>query len=1146
MRLLTRLLLFLFLPFILGAVLLLIVVGKNLEGTLRSDLTDRAQATMALQTRSIDTLFSTYREALRAIKNEKQITGGRISDMLPHMAEWQRHMPDADGIYFDDLAGKRYSASGKIAEVDNNPYLERLRRGQPVISPPLKSAFTGNTVVALSEPVLGSEGKPMGAVSITIKLSRIESWLNTLSKQSKALAILTDPEGKIIVGLPGEPSNFGHIPDERNSPLTASIIRSISAGTPQPVSMHSPQGDKLWQVFHSSIPLTGWNLALAYPEEETYASVRQMWNTGFWLILGLALTAIAGILIFDISLLRPIYQLAAAHKRLEEGNLATRLDSTRKDELGQLARSFNRMAERLEKALSSATLAEQKFRAIFENAHDSICIFDGETIVDFNPACNQIVGCTREELLNKSVFDISPEFQPDGRSSREYSASMSERIMSGEPQSCLWRHLGFDGHVFDVESTMSRMEIDGKIYVISIARDVTESRKAEETAHAMEEKFRRVFEASPDSMVIVRLTDGLIIEANHGFERITGHSRDEYLGKTMLELDIWDNPEERQRLAERMVAEGVVHNFPFLLRDRNRTPHEVMVSAGTFILSGVSHYVAITRDVTEEKAIQRKLAASEARLKAIFDAAPMPIALNRLSDYHYISVNPAHERLFGGEIEELKGKSVREAGIVVLDGSRMREQTKRLIETGHLDNEEAEAIDKHGHRVSFVYSSRIIEIDGEKVVLSISTDVTRLKQVEEGLRRTEDALRESEQRFFALFQSSPAALAVFHHGKHGYTALQLNQVWFKTFLYPEEEVIGRDTRDFHLWQDDADRQHFIAQIDQTGEVQEFEAWLHRYDGKEILCSISGRLVSVGKHSLMLVAYADITQQREFEAALHNFNITLELRIQERTRELQQAQESLMHSEKLAALGALVAGVAHELSTPIGNSLVVATTLAEQTTSLQKMLVTGMKRSALERYLNDSGSGMTILARNLQRATELIQNFKSVAVDQTSTQRREFALAQIVEEILTTMEPALKKKPYALKTEIDPALTMDSFPGPIEQVIINLINNAILHGFEGRQEGTILIRAEANGDDRVRITVRDNGCGISSANLRRIFDPFFTTKLGKGGSGLGLHIVRNIVEDLLGGHISAESEVGKGLDMIIDIPRHAPELPPQEE
>ncbi|MBS1197431.1 MAG: hypothetical protein H6R18_1216 [Proteobacteria bacterium] len=1146
MRLFTRLFLFINLPILVGATLLLLFIGSSLEKELREDLAKRAYATTESQVESINTLFSTYRQSLVAMSKEKTVVAGKPAGMRHDLSEWQRHLPDVDMIFFADLDGHALAADGTVFDLDISPHREKLSQGKSAVSSPLICRFTNRPAVLLLQPVISAEGKVIGALAASINTLRIQQSFATMRKAGGAYAILADDQRKVVVGAAGESISPNQTPDEKNAPITAKLAKIIKPGKQTQFAVHVHSDDDTWQIFHAGVELTGWHLILAYPESETYASVHKIRRTGFWILIFLGLASLSALAIFNRTLLLPIAKLAEGQKKLEQGDLSARINSKRKDELGQLSRSFDHMAERLGNALKAEESAERIVRSLFEGSEDAICMLDGNRYIDVNPYTEKLFHGSRQQLLATGPLELSPEFQPDGRPSKAAGQEYIDRSLKGEPQHIVWRHSTFDGNVFDCEVHLSRFEMDGKYYVQAIVRDITQILKTEVTAHAMEERFKRVFEASPDSMVIVRLNDGTIIEANHGFETISGYKREEAIGKTMYELNIWADPEARKPLVERMIAEGVVQNFPFVLHTKGGHLLDVTASTGTFIIDDVSYYIAITRDISAEKNIQRELAASEARLKTIFEAAPIPIALIRLADFTYISVNHAHEEMFGAKSEEIEGKSVKNAGYVYLDDGKVRKHTKRLLATGKIDNEEAEARDKRGQKIYFVYSSRIIELNGEKVILSINTDISRLKMVEEGLRRTEEALRESEQRFFALFQSSPAALAVFHCGKHGFSVLQLNQVWFSTFLFPENDVIGKSTEDFGLWQDEADRTRFNALVEQQEEVRGFEAWMKRYDGKEVLCSISGRTVSVGKHRLLLVAYADITQQREFEAALHDFNVTLELRIEERTRELQQAQASLMHSEKLAALGALVAGVAHELSTPIGNSLVVSTTLTEQTAAMHKMFETGLKRSALENYLKDSVSGLAILERNLERATELIHNFKSVAVDQTSTQRRQFSLKQIVDEILTTMQPALKKRPFALQTEIDPSLTLNSFPGPLEQIIINLVNNALLHGFENREQGTVLIRAEALGKDQLRLIVRDDGCGVPANDLRRIFDPFFTTKLGKGGSGLGLHIVRNIVEDLLGGHIKAESKLGEGLLIVIDIPREAPDLKPEEQ
>jgi ligand-binding sensor domain-containing protein/signal transduction histidine kinase len=257
------------------------------------------------------------------------------------------------------------------------------------------------------------------------------------------------------------------------------------------------------------------------------------------------------------------------------------------------------------------------------------------------------------------------------------------------------------------------------------------------------------------------------------------------------------------------------------------------------------------------------------------------------------------------------------------------------------------------------------------------------------------------------------------------------------------------------------------------------------------------------------------------------------------RQLQDTQQQLVEREKLAALGSLVAGVAHELNTPIGNSLVIASTLEDKTTEIElRQNSNVLRRSDLAQFIDAAREASTLLMRSLRNAAELVNSFKQVAVDQASAKRRHFNLHQASQEIVTTMKNQIRKAGHQVDLEMPDDIEMDSFPGPYGQVIINLINNALLHAFEGRSGGVIRLWAVRLGPDRVRIVFQDDGSGIAIEHQARIFDPFFTTKLGQGGNGLGLSITYNIVTSLLDGSIRVDSVVGVGTRFTIDLPLKA--------
>jgi signal transduction histidine kinase len=262
------------------------------------------------------------------------------------------------------------------------------------------------------------------------------------------------------------------------------------------------------------------------------------------------------------------------------------------------------------------------------------------------------------------------------------------------------------------------------------------------------------------------------------------------------------------------------------------------------------------------------------------------------------------------------------------------------------------------------------------------------------------------------------------------------------------------------------------------------------------------------------------------------------------RQLKDAQTQLVSQEKLAALGALMAGVAHELNTPIGNSLLIASTLAQKTEEMEaQMNGAGLKRSALAAYLEDAGKAHELVMRGLTSAANLVNSFKQVAVDRTTEQRREFNLAQVSQEVIATMMNRIRASSHRIEVEVPETIALDSYPGPYGQVIANFINNALLHAFggngNGNGSGSMWLRAQAPVDGRVLITFRDNGGGIAPEHMSRIFDPFFTTKLGQGGSGLGLSISYNIVTSLMGGLITVHSS-REGTTFTLDLPLTAPE------
>ncbi|SHJ31586.1 PAS domain S-box-containing protein [Bradyrhizobium lablabi] len=307
-----------------------------------------------------------------------------------------------------------------------------------------------------------------------------------------------------------------------------------------------------------------------------------------------------------------------------------------------------------------------------------------------------------------------------------------------------------------------------------------------------------------------------------------------------------------------------------------------------------------------------------------------------------------------------------------------------------------------------------------------------------------------------------------------------------------------------------------------------------------LRSPTGEIVGVN------VAAEEVTERKRAEAALKASE--REIRSARDAAEaalsnLQETQNFLIEAEKLAALGRLVAGVAHEINNPVGTCLTVASSLELRTAGFAAEVALGnLRRSRLNEFLKISREASSQLVANLNHAAELIQSFKQVATDRNYSDQRIFDLGDLTEQIAVSLRPGLGKQNLTLNVACQPDLTMNSYPGPFGQVLTNLFLNSVTHAFPDGNGGAIDIKVQASGNNHVEIVFSDDGCGMSLGIRRQAFDPFFTTRRDQGGTGLGLHIVYSIVTNCLGGRLNLDSEPGEGTKIQLILPRVAPPAP----
>jgi PAS domain S-box-containing protein len=403
-------------------------------------------------------------------------------------------------------------------------------------------------------------------------------------------------------------------------------------------------------------------------------------------------------------------------------------------------------------------------------------------------------------------------------------------------------------------------------------------------------------------------------------------------------------------------------------------------------------------------------------------------------------------------------------------------------------------------------------------------------------KRAEDAVVEGRRLLQQVIDTVPAVINVKDKQLH---YVLMNRYMAGIFGIEPADAIGRTTSDlmsrYGAQKTDENDKRVLAAgrglgfyeeeyLDSSGNLRQ---WLVN---KLPLLDAEGEIANIVTVAL------DIGERKRGELEMRKAKDAAEAAL----RNLRETQNSLIEAEKLAALGRLVAGVAHEVNNPVGISLTVASSLERKSANFAAEVARGdLRRSSLNDFLETTRDASSQLVANLNRAAELIQSFKQVAADRNYSDQRNFDLGDLTEQVVMSLRPGLRKHHLTLNVDCEPNLTMNSYPGPYGQVLTNLFLNAVAHAFPDGRPGAVDIQVRQSGKDNVEVLFSDNGCGMSLDVRRRAFDPFFTTRRDQGGTGLGLHIVYNIVTNRLGGRLDLDSEPGGGTRIRIVLPRTAP-------
>jgi PAS domain S-box-containing protein len=513
----------------------------------------------------------------------------------------------------------------------------------------------------------------------------------------------------------------------------------------------------------------------------------------------------------------------------------------------------------------------------------------------------------------------------------------------------------------------------------------------------------------------------------------------------------------------------------------------------------------------------------EASIDGIYVTTPAGALLN---------ANPALARIMGYDTPEALINSISDVASTVYVHSSAREQYQFLMERDGLVREfEYQVHQRDGGILWLSDNATAVRDEKGQIVRYEGTvrDITDQK-------RAEDAIAEGRRMLQMVIDTVPAVINV---KDRELRYVLMNRYMAGIFGIEPADAIGRTTGDLMSRYgaqktDENDRRVLKARTGLGFYEEEYKD--SSGNMRQWLVNKLPLLDADGEIEHIVTVALDIGERKRGELEMRKARDAAEMAL----RNLRETQASLIEAEKLAALGRLVAGVAHEVNNPVGISLTVASALERKTALFGDEVGRGdLRRSSLNDFLDTCRDASSQLVANLNRAAELIASFKQVAADRNYSDQRTFDLADLTEQVVMSLRPGLRKHNLTLSVDCRPNLIMNSYPGPYGQVLTNLFLNAVAHAFPDGRAGTIDIQARESGKDNVEIIFSDDGCGMSIDVRRRAFDPFFTTRRDQGGTGLGLHIVYNIVTNRLGGRLDLDSEPGGGTRIQIILPRVAP-------
>jgi len=754
---------------------------------------------------------------------------------------------------------------------------------------------------------------------------------------------------------------------------------------------------------------------------------------------------------------------------------------------------------RAEEALRES---EEKLRRTLESSPDAIILTDlAGSVIDCNQAALEMYGFSkREEVIGKAGFQFI--------SARDYekaTESMKTILEKGYARNIEYTLSSKDGKEFlaDVSASVIRDASGEPKHLVAITRDITQRKRIEEALKESEEKHRLLFENVND-VIFAYDPEFTVLSVSPSVEKILGYKPEEIVGKKFQELNLL-MPESLEAAMNNAlhVLEGERISssiYEFIKKDGTKGFGEI--TSSPLIREGkVIGVIAVARDITERKQMEAKLQHTTKRLQTLLETASEGIITANPQE-NITFVNKAFAEIAGREENELLGLNA--AAFLDEEGKKKITEETELRKKGATSRYELTIYRKNGEpRVVQLSASPLWTEDGGYAgSLGVVTDITERKQMEE-------ALRESEEKIRSILRSSPDAITVSDLNGN---LIDCNQADIEMFGYStEEEMIGRNGFEFIARKDRERAIEVLTKVVDAGIAKNFQCDGVAKDGREFPIEISVSLVRDASNNpkYLVGIIKDITERKQMQEKLQEYSQQLELLVEKRTEQLQETQEQLVKSERLAAIGQVAAMVGHDLRNPltgIKGAAYYLKTKPVMKTDKKAMEMLGLIEKDIE-YSN-------------KIITDLLEYSREIHLELTETTPQ-----SIIEETLSLLKTPNNIRIVNL-TEKEPKIKIDI--EKLNRVFVNMIKNA----FDAMPNGgklTIKSR-RTNGD--VEFAFSDTGIGMTEDQMRRIWTPFFTTKAK--GLGLGLSICKRIIE-AHGGHISVESTCDKGTTFVITLP-----------